>query len=415
VIELAAGGRLGYGSHTCALISGGAVKCWGANDKGQLGDGTNTESHMPVYVSGLSSGVIGLDAGGSQTCALTSGGGVKCWGFNYHGQLGNGTEIDSNIPVSVTGLSSGVIGLALGWLHSCALTSAGGVKCWGDSIGTAHTTPVDIAGLGSNVIELSAGGGHTCALTTGGGVKCWGSNANGELGDGDTVYTNTPMNVVGLSSGVTSLSAGWSNTCAVLPGIAPLRCWGDNQYGQFGNGNTTSSLTPVDSKWLTAAGLVEDQKAEVILPPILHVAVVVPAQPIVTPVVVTVAQVPSPPPPPANTVPLPVAIEVTYLLDDDAKPPLPMMFHWNFADWNVADLLPPAANGLRSVGGFDEQSLNLYKYVDGNWIPMLPCTGCSLDTTNHVLIATLDGKGIYAVMAGALTDIYHIYLPLVMR
>jgi alpha-tubulin suppressor-like RCC1 family protein len=406
VIELAAGGRLGYGSHTCALISGGGVKCWGANDKGQLGNSTNTDSNTPVNVSGLSSGVIGLDAGGSQTCALTSGGGVKCWGFNYHGQLGNGTEIDSNIPVSVTGLSSGVIGLALGWLHSCALTSAGGVKCWGDSIGTAHTTPVDIAGLGSNVIELSAGGGHTCALTTGGGVKCWGSNSHGELGDGDTVYTSTPMNVVGLSSGVTSLSAGWSNTCAVLPGIAPLRCWGDNQYGQFGNGTTTSSLTPVDSKWLTAAGLVEDQKTEVILP-VPHVAVVVPPQPIVTPVVVTVTQVPTPPTPPPDLVPVDVALQ--YDMSSDEKPQMYMYFHWDFTS-----LMPPSANALLSAAGFNEQSLNLYKYVNGTWIPMLPCTGCSLDTTNHVLIATLDGEGIYAMMAGAQTD-YHIYLPLVTR
>ena len=87
-----------------------------------------------------------------------------------------------------------------------------------------------------------------------------------------------------------------------------------------------------------------------------------------------------------------------------------MFFHWNFTN-----LVPPAANSLRSAVGFNEQSLNLYKYVNGTWIPMLPCTGCSLDTTNHVLIATLDGEGIYAMMAGPQTDNHHIYLPLVMR
>jgi alpha-tubulin suppressor-like RCC1 family protein len=410
IIELVA-----RGDHTCALTSAGGVMCWGRNSEGELGDGTITDHNAPVNVNGLSSGVIGLALAEYHLCALTSVGGVKCLGANIYGELGNGTTTNSKTPVNVTGLSSGVIGLAAGRDHTCALTSVGAVKCWGynlygqlgDSSNTNRNIPVNVSGLSSGVLGLSLGDTHTCALISGGGVKCWGQNQYGQLGDGSNIDRNTPVNVSGLQSNMTLLSAGAAHNCAVLEGNGPLRCWGYNFYGQLGTGDKTSSIIPVISKWLTAEGLVEDQKAEVILPPILHVAVVIPPQPIVTPVVVTVTVVPSPPAPPATLVPLPVAIEVAYLLDDDAKPPIPMFFHWNFTS-----LMPPAANNLRSAVGFNQQNLNLYKYVDGNWIPMLPCTGCSLDTANHVLIATLDGKGIYAVMADTRT---YIYLPLVMR
>jgi alpha-tubulin suppressor-like RCC1 family protein len=410
IIELVA-----RGDHTCALTSAGGVRCWGRNSAGELGDGSTTNRNAPVNVSGLSSGVIGLALAEYHLCALTSAGGVKCLGANVYGELGNGTNTPSQTPVNVTGLSSGVIGLAAGRDHTCALTSAGAVKCWGynfygqlgDSTNTNRNLPAAVIGLSGGVIGLALGDSHTCALITVGGVKCWGGDNYGQLGDGANTDRNTPVDVTGLQYNMTSLSAGSAHTCAVMGGIGPLRCWGNNGKGQLGTGDQTNTNIPVVSKWLTAEGLVEDQKAEVILPPIPHVAVVVPPQPIVTPVVVTVTDVVSPPAPCTNCVPLAITIEVAYLLDDDAKPPLPMFFHWNYTN-----LLPPAANNLRSAVGFNQQNLNLYKYVDGNWIPMLPCTGCSLDTTNHVLIATLDGKGIYAVMAG--TQVY-IYLPIVMR
>jgi hypothetical protein len=160
----------------------------------------------------------------------------------------------------------------------------------------------------------------------------------------------------------------------------------------------------VDSKWLTAAGLVEDQKTVVILP-VPHVAVVVPAQPIVTPAVIVVTVVTSPPTPPSDLVAVDVALQYDISLDE--KLPGHMYFHWSYSS-----LMPPSANTLQSAVGFNERSLNIYKYVNGTWIPMLPCTGCSLDTTNHVLIATLDGEGIYAMMARTQVE---VYLPLVKR
>ena len=232
--------------HTCVLTSAGGVKCWGAGYFGQLGDGTNKDSPTPVDVSGLSSGVSAIAAGGWYTCALTSGGGVKCWGENRSGQLGDGTtETGRPAPVDVSGLSSGVSAIATGGEHACALMSTGGVKCWGDDyygqLGSSKTTstPVDVSGLSSGVSAIAAGDNHTCALMSTGGVKCWGENDWGQLGDGThtdpSSKTITPVDVIGLSSGVSAIATGSSHTCA-LTSAGGLKCWGWNYSGQLGNG-----------------------------------------------------------------------------------------------------------------------------------------------------------------------------------
>jgi alpha-tubulin suppressor-like RCC1 family protein len=134
-------------------MTGGGVKCWGSNESGELGDGTTTERHMPVDVVGLN-GVSAISAGFFfQTCALTDRGGVKCWGYNIWGQLGNGTTTNSSNPVDVTGLSRGVAAVtAHGYQHGCAVMASGGVKCWGgneagelgDGTTTERHTPVDV-------------------------------------------------------------------------------------------------------------------------------------------------------------------------------------------------------------------------------------------------------------------------------
>ncbi len=246
-------------NHTCALTRAGGVKCWGYNGSGQLGDGaTSWGSGTPTDVVGLSD-VSAVSAGGEHTCALTRAGGVKCWGGNWAGQLGDGSTTNSVIPAEVIGLSSGAIAISAGWQHTCALIDAGGVKCWGTNVvghlgsGTASdsSTPVDVAGLNGGIGAVSAGGYHACALTRTGGVKCWGRNFDGQLGDGTTFDSSTPVDVIGLSSGVVAIGTGGAHTCAITV-FGGVKCWGSNGYGQLGTGTRGGSLTPTDVSGLSS-------------------------------------------------------------------------------------------------------------------------------------------------------------------
>jgi len=234
--------------HTCALTTTGGVKCWGNNHDGQLGDGTRKDKITPVDVIGLMSGVTALAAGFRHTCALTTTGGVKCWGSNHDGQLGDGTDNDRHAPVDVAGLTSGVIAITARWRYTCALTSTGVVKCWGgnhdgqlgDGTRTDRSTPVDVVGLASGVKALTAGWRHVCALTVDGGVKCWGSNHEGQLGDGTGVDRKNPVDVVGLSGGIIAIAAGGQHTCALAK--SNVTCWGENEDGQLGDGTFKNTL-----------------------------------------------------------------------------------------------------------------------------------------------------------------------------
>ena len=251
---------LALGAHdSCALMRSGGVKCWGWNRSGQVGDGTTTDRLRPVAVVGLRSGVTAIAAGTEHTCAVLSTGGAKCWGENTWGQLGDGTTRSTITPVDVSGLSSGVTAITAGDSHTCALTSTGGAKCWGGNVfgelgdGTfdlRRLTPVDVSGLTIGLSAISAGDFDTCALTSSGAAKCWGSNFWGQLGDGTTTDRSTPVDVVGMSSGLTAIS-GSEHTCAVT-NAGGARCWGANQFGELGDGTTTQRLTPVDVYGLAA-------------------------------------------------------------------------------------------------------------------------------------------------------------------
>ena len=242
--------------HTCAITTAGEVECWGLNDFGQLGDGTTTDRSTPAAVSGLRSGVKAIAAGNAHTCALTDAGAVECWGDNEYGQLGDGTTATRHLPVTVSGLAGGALAVAVGSEHSCALMRSGGVKCWGlnaggqlgDGTRVNRRRPVAVVGLRYGVIAIAAdrgrgviGEGHTCALTHAGAVKCWGENADGQLGDRSTRERTRPVNVSGLSGGVIAIDAGGRHTCAVTR-TGGVKCWGYDAYGQIGDGATGTVL-----------------------------------------------------------------------------------------------------------------------------------------------------------------------------
>ena len=248
------------GNHACALSTLGGVECWGDSQYGQLGDGSFGAGHeAPAPVVGLASGVASLGAGAAHSCAITTSGGVKCWGANNQGQLGDGTMTNSAVPLDVTGLGSGVASVEGGHNHTCAVTAGGGVKCWGgnlfgelgDGTNTPSTAPVDVVGLASGVVAVSAGQQHACVLTTGGGVKCWGGNSRGQLGDGTNTSSTTPVDVVGLASGVTAIAAGQFHACAVTA-AGGVKCWGSNDGGSLGDGTLNDRMTPVDVSGATS-------------------------------------------------------------------------------------------------------------------------------------------------------------------
>ncbi|MBI5586327.1 MAG: RCC1 repeat-containing protein, partial [Deltaproteobacteria bacterium] len=243
---------------TCALTVGGGLKCWGSNRHGRLGDGTTNSRTYPGWVSGMTSGITSITSGDSLwddgfSCAMNTGGGLKCWGSNNNYELGDGTNVDKLSPVTVSGLSSGVRSASAGGEHACVVTSNGGVKCWGrnssgqlgDGTNTNRSIPVNVVGLTSGISGISTGNDFTCVLTSAGGVKCWGYNSNGQLGDGTTTNRWTPVDVLGLTSGVIAISAGETHTCAVTNG-GIVKCWGDSDQGKLGNGSIDYRTAPQD-------------------------------------------------------------------------------------------------------------------------------------------------------------------------
>jgi alpha-tubulin suppressor-like RCC1 family protein len=245
---------VGFG-HTCVALAG-AVYCWGGDLGGNLGDGADADSDVPVKVLDGDMGNDSVDAlalGEGHTCALKAGS-VYCWGSQEFGQLGNDVfEAGSELPVLAGSgpdgfTNTGVAAITAGQHHTCALQD-GSVYCWGaNDLGQLGDGTTDDQGLGvkvadgdmgnSDVIAISSSWNHTCALKQDGSIYCWGANDLGQLGDGTTDGSTSPVMVADgemVNDGVTAVAAGWNHTCAVKDGEA--YCWGSNDLGQLGAGD----------------------------------------------------------------------------------------------------------------------------------------------------------------------------------
>ena len=258
--------------HSCALHEGGTVSCWGKNIRGQLGNGQSGDrvvSSVPVRVAGITDATA-ITAGFEHSCALHEGGTISCWGDNYNGQLGNGQSgenaMSSVIPVQVADITDATA-ISIGGGHSCALHRTGAISCWGDNwngeLGNGQSgenanssVPVRVADI-TDATAISAGFGHSCALHQDGRISCWGSNEYGQLGNGqsgENADSSVPVRVADITD-ATAVAAGHQHSCA-LHRTGAISCWGNNYYGQLGDGQSgenADSSVPVQVTDITDA------------------------------------------------------------------------------------------------------------------------------------------------------------------
>ncbi len=235
--------------HSLGLTSSGAVYAWGRGDSGELGNGANSHSSSPVAVNTLTSNVTAISAGGNFSLAIQNGNAFS-WGANGSGQLGNGNNTNSNTPIQiltgdVTAISAG--GDATEGPEFALAVQNGAAYAWGknangqlgDGTNTDSNTPVAVSSLTSGVTAVSAGGYHSLAIKNG-AVYAWGYNGQGELGNGTFTSSNTPVAASVLTSGVTDISAGSYHSLAIMNG--DVYSWGYDASGQLGNGAGGSSV-----------------------------------------------------------------------------------------------------------------------------------------------------------------------------
>ena len=254
-VEVSVGGgflqSIGKYGHVCSRASSGSVVCWGSNHWGELGDGTTMSRFLPSSPRGLS-GVVQIETSQSNTCAITSAGGtrtLKCWGANESGQVGNGATVATVLTPATIAFTS-PLQVALGPTHACAVRTTGTMACWGANgsgqLGrgsmTGRNTPGDVAGI-TDGVRVVVGDAHSCVLRATGEVDCWGTNNLGQLGNGTTSAATRPVAVSGITDAV-DIAGGANHTCARLRGGA-IVCWGSNLHAQVGDGSTVSRLTPV--------------------------------------------------------------------------------------------------------------------------------------------------------------------------
>jgi alpha-tubulin suppressor-like RCC1 family protein len=249
--------------HTCGVNNYDVGFCWGKTAFGELGTGTSFGLGPLRVAGGLS--FQSVIAGGGFTCGTTTGNKGYCWGYNLDGAVGDGTRTNRNKPTAVAGglsfksvvagggLISDAQGTEVDETHACGLTTTNLAYCWGQNangevgIGTftgSQPKPSAVHG-GLHFGQVIAGYYHSCGVTTTKVAYCWGYNASGQLGDGGATQRAVPTKVAGgfLFAGVSAGPVG-NHTCGITTGNK-IYCWGDNAFGQLGDGSTTRRLSPV--------------------------------------------------------------------------------------------------------------------------------------------------------------------------
>jgi len=244
-------------SHSCAILDGGQVACWGDDTYGQVGNGDDGQDavYEPVLLSGFPDGteIVSLALGNWHSCALSVTGQVYCWGNDGHyGQVGNGVVETSNILepqlIEPAAFDGGVTALSAGNYATCAVLADGQVACWGGNekgeigtgqVGGFEATPTLVASILHNPVSISADNYHACVLSDDGRASCWGSDSNGQIGDGDTgaskAYSPSPVDTSSLPAPMLEISTGYRHTCALLSN-GQVACWGSDNDGQLGDG-----------------------------------------------------------------------------------------------------------------------------------------------------------------------------------
>ncbi len=238
------------GSHTCAVLQGGAIRCWGQGTNGRLGYNNTSDILTPVSDVDLGGATATqVTVGAAHTCALLGSGAVRCWGLGADGRLGTASTSDAWTPQPVH-LGEPALSISAGGAHTCAVMASGALRCWGRSPANGHTqtigdgeTPASVGyvvpgGSADIFVQVSSGGNHTCALTSEGAVYCWGEADMGQLGLDGTTDVSEPMAAPAVQVGgvVKNISAGETHTCASLSN-GRVRCWGSGAGGRLGYGN----------------------------------------------------------------------------------------------------------------------------------------------------------------------------------
>lgn len=255
------------GEHTvCAITDVGALRCWGRNDAGQLGQGSqhaafgDQPGELPLPDIPVGFAVVEVALGTYHVCARSAAGQVRCWGSNQFGQLGfvvaeNVGDEEGELPVADVDLGGIAVQISAGGNFNCALMQGGAVRCWGlgenaqlglgntdtigDGPGEMPPPPVD---LGGPAIQVVAAESHACALMSGGAIRCWGNGQFGVLGTGVADFVgdvpgDLPPDAAIVGGPALAVWSEWGHACALLPGPA-LRCWGSNMFGELGLGHT---------------------------------------------------------------------------------------------------------------------------------------------------------------------------------